>query len=69
MVTKRRPWAGMDPVQIITAVTNNTRLKIPKDCDPIFAQLMKQCWRHNPGQRYARRYPDILLSANMMNCA
>lgn len=41
MVERKRPWAGMEPVQIITAVTANTRLKIPKDCDPVFQRLMK----------------------------
>lgn len=41
----------MEPLQIITAVTSNTRLKIPKDCDPVFQRLMKQCWRQNPSHR------------------
>jgi hypothetical protein len=52
MMVRKRPWTGVEPVQIITAVTSNTRLRIPKDCDPIFAQLMKACWRQNPTQRY-----------------
>lgn len=52
MMVKKRPWAGVEPVQIITSVVGNTRLRIPKDCDPIFAQVMKMCWRHNPAQRY-----------------
>jgi hypothetical protein len=53
MMARKRPWAGVEPVQIITSVTSNTRLRIPKDCDPIFAQLMKMCWRQNPSQRYS----------------
>jgi hypothetical protein len=52
MMVKKRPWAGVEPVQIITSVVGNTRLRIPKDCDPIFAQIMKMCWRQNPAQRY-----------------
>jgi hypothetical protein len=52
MVERKRPWAGMEAVQIVTAVTSNTRLKIPKDCDPVFQRLMKMCWRQNPAQRY-----------------
>ena len=55
MMVKKRPWAGEEPAQIIQAVTSNTRLKIPKDCDPIFARVMKMCWRHTPAQRYVLR--------------
>jgi hypothetical protein len=51
MVERKRPWAGMEAVQIVTAVTTNTRLKIPKDCDPVFQRLMKMCWRQNPAHR------------------
>lgn len=66
MVTKKRPWAGMDPVQIITAVTNNTRLKIPKDCDPV---LMKQCWRNSPAQRYITSVLLCLPPGKVDRCA
>lgn len=51
MTVKKRPWAGEEPAQIIKAVMSNTRLKIPKDCDPMFAQIMKLCWRANSAQR------------------
>jgi hypothetical protein len=53
MVERKRPWAGMEAVQVVTAVTTNTRLKIPKDCDPVFQRLMKMCWRQNPAHRFA----------------
>ncbi|ELR22090.1 protein kinase domain containing protein [Acanthamoeba castellanii str. Neff] len=63
MMVKKRPWAGVEPVQIITSVVGNTRLRIPKDCDPIFAQIMKMCWRQNPAQRPSfEKLVDMLSS-------
>jgi hypothetical protein len=54
MMARRRPWAGVEVAQIVTAVVSNTRLKIPSDCDPVFRRLMKHCWRQNPAHRYSR---------------
>ena len=67
---KKRPWAGVEPVQIITSVVGNTRLRIPKDCDPIFAQIMKMCWRHNPAQRYSFSHSpfNVSFSFNNISC-
>lgn len=50
-MARKRPWAGMEVAQIMTAVVSNTRLKIPSDCDPVFRRLMKQCWKHNSSYR------------------
>jgi hypothetical protein len=43
----------MEAAQIVSSVTSNVRLQIPKDCDPMFKQIIKQCWKHNPAKRYA----------------
>jgi hypothetical protein len=52
-MARKRPWAGIEVAQIVTAVVSNTRLKIPSDSDPVFSRLMKQCWRQNPAHRCA----------------
>jgi len=42
MVTKSIPWTGLDPVQIIVAVTKqHTRLLIPSNCDPVLKKNYK----------------------------
>ncbi|KAL6078981.1 Ephrin type-A receptor 6 [Balamuthia mandrillaris] len=52
MVTRRMPWRGLQPAQVILAVSkNNTRLKIPNDCDPILRKIIKKCWKEKPEQR------------------
>lgn len=52
MVTRKVPWRGVDSSQIIIAVAQkNTRLKIPKGCDPILRKIMKGVWKENPRQR------------------
>ncbi len=52
MVTRKVPWRGIDSSQIIIAVAQkNTRLKIPKGCDPILRKIMKGVWKENPRQR------------------
>ncbi len=73
MVTRKLPWAGMNPPEIAMAVIRNTRLKaiyllscpncmlssiangpnpqIPKDCDPVFRELIKDCWKQNASHR------------------
>jgi hypothetical protein len=52
MITRKVPWRGVDSSQIIIAVAQkNTRLKIPKGCDPILRKIMKGVWKENPKQR------------------
>jgi serine/threonine protein kinase len=51
MMARKRPWAGLDGAQIVASVTSNMRPQIPKDCDPMFKQIIKQCWKHNPAKR------------------
>jgi hypothetical protein len=53
MMTRKKPWAGMEAANIVASVTSNMRPKIPRDCDPIFKQIIKHCWKHNPAQRCA----------------
>jgi hypothetical protein len=53
MMARKRPWAGVEGAHIVSSVTANARPQIPKDCDPMFRQIIKQCWKHNPSRRYA----------------
>lgn len=53
MITRRVPWTGMDPLQIVMAVTKkNTRLLVPATCDPVIKKIIKSVWQQNPEKRY-----------------
>ena len=53
MVTRKIPWKGMDPAQIIIAVAEkNTRLEVPPETDPILKKIIKSVWRSAPDKRY-----------------
>lgn len=53
MITKKQPWRGLQGVQIIIAVAKeNTRLKIPRDCDPILRNILLSVWKTKPEKRY-----------------
>eukprot|EP01087_Luapelamoeba_hula_P023239 TRINITY_DN8505_c0_g2_i2.p1 TRINITY_DN8505_c0_g2~~TRINITY_DN8505_c0_g2_i2.p1 ORF type:complete len:618 (-),score=45.44 TRINITY_DN8505_c0_g2_i2:295-2148(-) len=52
LVTRKQPWAGLEPSQVILAVTQrNMRLQIPVDCDPVLKHIIKAVWRTNPAKR------------------
>lgn len=52
MVTRKHPWGGLQPMQVVIAVTKeNTRLKIPADCDPILRNIIRACWKEKPERR------------------
>lgn len=52
MVTRKEPWKGTDPMQILIMVAKeNTRLKIPEDCDPVLRNIITACWREKPEKR------------------
>jgi len=52
MVSRKQPWRGLQGVQIIIAVAKeNTRLKIPSDCDPILKNIILSVWKVNPTRR------------------
>ncbi|KAK8597564.1 hypothetical protein V6N13_094967 [Hibiscus sabdariffa] len=40
------PWKGLNPMQVVGAVGfQNRRLEIPKDIDPMVAQIIRDCWQ------------------------
>ncbi|KAL6072594.1 mitogen-activated protein kinase kinase kinase 9, variant 2 [Balamuthia mandrillaris] len=52
LVTCNVPWRGLAGSQVILAVAkNNTRLKIPGDCDPILKKIIKSVWEDRPEKR------------------
>ncbi|KAL6069929.1 Tyrosine-protein kinase receptor [Balamuthia mandrillaris] len=52
MITRKVPWRGLDAAQVIVRVSKeNTRLKVPKDADPILAKIIRKCWKEKPEQR------------------
>jgi len=53
MVARKTPWKGLQGVQIVLAVAKeNTRLKIPDDCDPVLKNIITSVWRAKPEKRY-----------------
>jgi len=58
MITRKIPWKGMEPAQIVIAVAKrNTRLEIPPDADPILKSIITSVWRANPGKRFGINPP------------
>ncbi|XVF31208.1 hypothetical protein REPUB_Repub16aG0125900 [Reevesia pubescens] len=52
LATLRRPWSGMNPMQVVGAVGfQNRRLEIPKELDPLVARIIWQCWQTDPSLR------------------
>ncbi|KAK8991600.1 hypothetical protein V6N11_062605 [Hibiscus sabdariffa] len=46
------PWKGLNPMQVVGAVGfQNRRLEIPKDIDPMVAQIIRDCWQMEPHLR------------------
>jgi Protein tyrosine and serine/threonine kinase len=46
LATLRRPWSGMNPMQVVGAVGfQNSRLDVPKDVDPLVARIILECWQ------------------------
>ncbi|KAE8658067.1 Serine/threonine-protein kinase CTR1 [Hibiscus syriacus] len=46
------PWKGLNPMQVVGAVGfQNRRLEIPKDIDPVVAQIIRDCWQTEPHLR------------------
>jgi len=53
MVARKQPWKGLQAAQLIIAVTKeNTRLKIPSDCDPVIKAIILSVWKAKPEKRY-----------------
>ncbi|KAJ9559458.1 hypothetical protein OSB04_014072 [Centaurea solstitialis] len=52
ITTEKIPWEGLNPAQVVAAVGFKAkRLEIPKDVDPLWASLIKSCWRNEPWSR------------------
>ncbi|XP_077210097.1 putative serine/threonine-protein kinase SIS8 [Tasmannia lanceolata] len=52
LATLRMPWSGMNPMQVVGAVGfQNRRLDIPREVDPMAAQIICDCWQSDPNLR------------------
>jgi hypothetical protein len=45
------PYYGMKAIEVIPRVMKGERPQIDEHCDPVFKQLMEQCWREDPDKR------------------
>jgi serine/threonine protein kinase len=48
---KKKPFRGMQSLQIAQIVIRGARPKIPEDCPSQFATLIKLCWKADPNLR------------------
>ncbi|KAK8936649.1 Serine/threonine-protein kinase EDR1 [Platanthera zijinensis] len=52
LATLRKPWNGMNPMQVVGAVGfQNRRLEIPSEVDPLVARIIWECWQTEPSLR------------------
>ena len=47
----KREMKDVDVREIASAVCNKKRLPLPRDSPPDFAQLILDCWKHEPADR------------------
>jgi serine/threonine protein kinase len=50
---REQPWRGVANVNVMNAVSNGERMTPPKSAPAHCAQLMLQCWAHDPKERPA----------------
>lgn len=51
MLTRKQPFFDVPGFSIPVAVTEGKRPQVPKDCHPLWAKLMVQCWDKRPTRR------------------
>ncbi|XP_039161908.1 serine/threonine-protein kinase EDR1 [Eucalyptus grandis] len=52
LATLRKPWTGMNQVQVADAVgIQNRRLEIPREVDPLVRKIISECWQTDPNSR------------------
>ena len=59
IASRKLPWDGRTPAQVLSAVLQERRPKLPEDCDPRLEALIKRCWAQQPSERIL--FPDIVL--------
>lgn len=47
MITRKHPFGSMEPAGILVAIVEGMRPRIPYNCPPEIARMMKACWHHN----------------------
>ncbi len=52
VLTRKMPYGEMDPLQVAIAVSRDgLRPSIPANCPADLADLLQQCWNHDPAKR------------------
>jgi len=66
VVTQSEPWENIPLLEIAIGVgKKGWRLKIPKNCDPFLAKLMKDCWKQEPSDRPAFKEIEARFSSEL----
>ncbi|XP_076935052.1 putative serine/threonine-protein kinase SIS8 [Bidens hawaiensis] len=61
LCTMQQPWGGLNPMQVVGAVGfQHRRLEIPKDMDPVIADIITKCWQTDPKLRPT--FADIMAA-------
>ncbi len=51
LATRKVPFADQEPIKVYKKIAKGKHEKIPEDCPPEFAALIKACWAMKPGKR------------------
>lgn len=64
LATLKMPWKGMNPMQVVGAVGfQKRRLEIPKEVDPLVAQIIWECWQTDPNLRPSFAQLNVALKS------
>jgi len=66
VVTQSEPWHNVALLDIAIGVGRlGWKLSIPNNCDPLFARLMKNCWKQKPKKRPSFAEIEKMLSEEL----
>lgn len=51
IVTRKKPWEGIDIVTASHKVVEGETMSIPSECPLVLAEIMKMCWNCDPSMR------------------
>lgn len=63
------PYSHLDDVQFAIKVVNGHTLRIPTQCPPTVARIMKLCWQLTPSKRPSFAFICVLLTRSNLQGA
>jgi len=63
LLTGQIPFGEVPPLQVLQLIDNGERPFLPAGVNPVFAQLIRDCWEEDPEKRPT--FTEILLRLDM----